>query len=60
MSPSITWGKFVASNIYIKGADAAISAKLYDNRSTISSTFAARFSGVFADVETPLDESGKH
>jgi hypothetical protein len=44
----------------INGEEAAISAKLHDKHSTNSSTFAARFSGVFAEVEAPGDESGNH
>ena len=44
----------------INSEEAVIYAKLPNKLSTNSSTFAARFSGVFADVEAPGDESGNH
>jgi len=50
----------VAKDIYINVEKAVISAKLHDKLSTIVLIYAARFSGVFADVEAPGDESGKH
>jgi len=50
----------VARNIYINGEKAVISATLHDKLSKIVPIFGARFSGVFADVEAPGDESGKH
>ena len=56
MSPSITFSAFVAINIYING----LSVHFWTHFRQIVPLFAARFSGVFADVETPLDESGKH
>jgi len=39
MSPSITFRRFVARNVYIFGEEAVISAKLRDKLSTNSSTF---------------------
>jgi len=60
MSPSITCRTFVARNIYINGEKAVISATLHDKISTNSFNFSARFYGVFADVEAPGGESGKH
>ena len=50
----------MARNIYINGEEEVISAKLHVQRRTNSSTFAARFSGVFADVEVPDDEVGNN
>ena len=59
MLPSITC-RFVTRNIHINGEEAVIYAKLHDKLSTNSSTFVARFSGVFAEVEAPGVESGNH
>jgi len=59
MLPSITC-RFVARIININGQEAVISAKLYDTLSTNSSTFAARISGVFVDVEALGDETKNH
>ena len=50
----------MARNIYINGEKAVISETLHDKLSTNSLIFAARFSGVFAEVEAPGDESEKH
>jgi len=50
----------VARIININGQEAVISAKLYDTLSTNSSTFAARISGVFVDVEALGDETKNH
>jgi len=58
ISPSITYNRFVARNISLSSEQEDIYAKLDDNLSTNSSTFAARFSGVLADVEAPVTESG--
>jgi len=51
MSPSITCRIFVARNIHINVEEAVISAKLHDKHYTNSSTFAASFSVVIADVQ---------
>ena len=59
MIPSITC-RLVARNVRINGEEAVISAKLYDTLSTNSSTFAARISGVFVDVEALGDETKNH
>jgi len=42
----------------INGEEAIISAKLHENFRQIAPLFASRFSGVFAEVEAPGDESG--
>jgi len=52
--------RVVARNIHINGEEAVISAKLHDKIQQIVPLFAARFSGVFAEVEAPGDESGNH
>ena len=60
MSSSIAYRRIEARNVDINGEETVISAKLHDKLSTNSSLFAARFSGVFAEVETPGDEIGNH
>ena len=52
MSPSVTCNGFVAINIYING----LSVHFWTNVRQIVPLFAARFSGVFADVQAPGDE----
>ena len=47
-------------NIYLNGEKAVIIATLHDKLSTKIQIFAASFSGVFAEVEAPGDESEKH
>jgi len=59
MLPSITWRRFVARNIYITGEEAVISENYMTNIRQIVPLFAARFSGVFVDVQAPGDETGK-
>ena len=44
----------------INGEEAVISAKIHDNFRQIVPLVAARFSGVFAEVESPGDENGNH
>jgi len=60
MSSPITCRKFVARNMDINGEEAVISAKIHDNFRQIVPLVAARFSGVFAEVESPGDENGNH
>jgi len=60
MSSSITCSRFQARNVDTNGEKAVISAKLRDHFRQIVPNFAARFSGVFAEVEAPVDESANH
>ena len=60
MSPSITFRRYVARNVYINGEEAVISRNYTTNVRQIVPLFAARFAGVFADVVAPGDDSRKH
>jgi len=50
----------VTRNIYINGEETVISENYMTNLRQIVPLYAARFSGVFAGVEAPSDETGKH
>jgi len=60
MSPLFPRRRFVARNIYINGKKQSFLQNYKTDLRQIVPPLAARFSGVFAEVEPPGDESENH